>query len=89
MRTLTLFIKKKEEKNDDLTPSIEYYLMLLMYEFRTQMCWWAQRKRDWTLKWRCLIRLGLVVTTHQSFLLLTSELDLAGYSNLVFDAEGM
>jgi hypothetical protein len=53
------------------------------------MCWWAQRKRDWTLKWRCLTHLGLVVTTHQSFLLLTSEIDLVGYSNLLFDAEGM
>ena len=49
------------------------YLMMSTYQFRTKMCWWAQRKRDWTLRQRCLIHLGLVVTIHQSYLLLTSE----------------
>lgn len=33
------------------------------------MCWWEQGKKGWTLRWHCLIHLGLVGTIHPFYLL--------------------
>lgn len=50
---------------------------------RTENFLWGQRKRDLMLKWHYLIHLGLVATTHQSYLPLMSRTDSVGYFNLV------
>lgn len=49
------------------------YLTIANHQIRTWMCWLDLRKRNSRSRWHYLILSDLVATTHQSYLLPTSE----------------